>query len=206
MSLSLYGQTPTRIVDTVRYGAFGTLAQCSFSITGPNVPANAPDSSDVTPSTFTYKVVNGVVNLSLIPNDTLTPAGTSYSVVRNCQPPGPSIAREIWTVPTSSSPVKISAVYGIVSPPILWSADGDLTGTYPNPTLVLTGVTAGTYGSGSLIPTVTVDAKGRITSISANPFTSGLVNSVFTRTGNVSAQSGDYASFYVSLSGSYSVS
>ena len=46
-----------------------------------------------------------------------------------------------------------------------FNGSGNVTGTA---TLATTGVTAGTYGSASAIPTITVDAKGRVTSVSTN--------------------------------------
>ena len=43
------------------------------------------------------------------------------------------------------------------------SATGSLAGSYPNPTLSTTGVTAATYGSATQIPQLTVSAEGRVT-------------------------------------------
>jgi len=50
------------------------------------------------------------------------------------------------------------------------AASGDLTGTYPGPALVTSGVTAATYGSSTQTPVLTIDAKGRVTNASNTPF------------------------------------
>lgn len=62
------------------------------------------------------------------------------------------------------------------------TAGGELSGTYPNPSLAALG-TAGTYGSTSAIPVLTVDSKGRVASIAtsqiivnASNVTSGILD------------------------------
>lgn len=62
------------------------------------------------------------------------------------------------------------------------TAGGDLTGTYPNPTLAAVGA-AGTYGSSTSIPVVTTDSKGRVTGVVNTPITT-LGVGAFPRLGN----------------------
>lgn len=62
------------------------------------------------------------------------------------------------------------------------AAGGDLTGTYPNPTLTPTGVTPDTYGDSNNYPVVTVDSKGRITAITEQSKTGGSAGGDLTGT------------------------
>lgn len=55
------------------------------------------------------------------------------------------------------------------------AAGGDLSGTYPNPALGTSGVTAATYGDSTHVAQVAVDAKGRITSASNVGIAAALV-------------------------------
>lgn len=54
-----------------------------------------------------------------------------------------------------------------------YSVGGDLTGSLPNPALVGTGVTPGSYGSNTQVPVLTIDSKGRVTAASTTPVSSG---------------------------------
>jgi len=70
---------------------------------------------------------------------------------------------------------------------------GDISGsgtTNITATLGISGVTAGTYGSGSMIPSFTVDAKGRITNVTTNAVINA-VTSVAGRTGAVTLTNAD---------------
>jgi hypothetical protein len=44
-------------------------------------------------------------------------------------------------------------------------AGGSLAGSYPNPTLATSGVTAGTYGTQYKVAQLTVTAEGRVTAV-----------------------------------------
>lgn len=73
------------------------------------------------------------------------------------------------------------------------SASGDLTGTYPNPTLTSTAVSAGNYGSATEVPSFNVDEKGRLTS-ATNTNISFPVTTVAGKTGAVVIDPSDITS------------
>lgn len=66
------------------------------------------------------------------------------------------------------------------------TAGGDLTGNYPSPTLATITSAQGPVGSGTQVPVLTIDAKGRVTALTSVPISSsagGTVTSITAGTG-----------------------
>lgn len=80
----------------------------------------------------------------------------------------------IWLLFVQSSELLASNIQQASVP--TGPAGGSLAGTYPNPTLSLTGVSAGTFGSATQVPVFTVTTEGRITSVT-NTTISGIAPS-----------------------------
>ena len=127
----------TSIVDTLRYRFNDELANCTLYVT--DVTPSADSNTTYAPGTLVYRVVNGVVNLMLEPNDVATPAGTSYSVQYACQK-GKTLPPEVWVVP-SGGPFTIREVRGAImpSPTLMFSPAQINFAGWPDGCLILSG-------------------------------------------------------------------
>ena len=156
------------------------------------VTAGAYGSASVVPTL----TVDAKGRLTAVSSNTITPAAIgaqvvgSYSGIGSCSLPNVVTGVNASGAPTCGQPSNISgnaatanqASYAIgagTAAPV-GSASGDLTGTYPGPTLAASGVTAGAYGSASVVPTLTIDGKGRVTAVSSSTITAAGIGAAGT--------------------------
>ena len=102
------------------------------------------------------------------PNPTLTTSGVASGTY------GTTSTYPVVTVDAKGRVTNVTTDALPTSLPPSGTAGGDLTGSYPSPTLVTSGVGAGTYGTTSTYPVVTVDAKGRVTSVTTDALPTSL--------------------------------
>ena len=119
------------------------------------------------------RVVGGTPSTSFTLGNTVVTLGGTTTNVGNLGLANTNITSVANTFPNSylansaitinSTVVNLGSSVTITAAPS-GTAGGDLTGSYPNPTLNTSGVTAGIYGNASTVSQVIFDAKGRATS------------------------------------------
>ncbi len=102
----------TRVQD-VLYNADGTRVEGTATIGWNGFTAS--DGSTLATSSINARIVQGVINVDLVPNENATPTGTSYQVSYLLD--NGSRFFETWVVPESVTPVTVSQVRVTQPPP-----------------------------------------------------------------------------------------